>query len=285
MSFLETASSISAGEAAHGQASVSIEKGQHITFGRFPRFGVLEEADYYYEESYSEDNPFQVEWTRKNTFANLYYTVPSGFEPIEWLVLETDGQTALLISRYIILRRHFDACNYNAEAVHNESASLERFLNEDFMAAAFTEEEKQRIVPSKIRNEIYKKISGHSDNEDIGIADIDDEKFAVDSAIIKVEHIFSLSLKEALHYFQDDESRKCGMRNSSKGEESYWLRDFADLSGEEYCYGGIGMLLSNYKEGCGQGFVVDDCGKLDLKSIGERIGVRPVMRIALQAFA
>ncbi|MCR5661839.1 MAG: DUF6273 domain-containing protein [bacterium] len=282
MSFPEqTNSAASEKIPADGQASASIEKGQCITFGRYPRFSVREEADYYYEESYSEDNPFQVEWTRKNTFANLYYNIPSGFEPIEWLVLETDGKTALLISRHLILRRHFDACDYNAEAVHCEFASLELFLNENFMAVAFTDEEKRRIVPCKIRNEIYKKIGAHSDSDVVGIAEIDEEKFAVDSAIIKVEHIFSLSLKEALHYFQDDESRKCGLRNSAQGEESYWLRDFADLSGEEYSYGGIGMRLDNYKEGCGNGFVVDDFGALNLEPIHECIGVRPVMRITL----
>lgn len=282
MSFPEqTNSAASEKIPADGQASASIEKGQCITFGRYPRFSVREEADYYYEESYSEDNPFQVEWTRKNTFANLYYNIPSGFEPIEWLVLETDGKTALLISRHLILRRHFDACDYNAEAVHCEFASLELFLNEDFMAVAFTDEEKRRIVPCKIRNEIYKRADKLSDNDDKGIAEIDDEKFAADSAIIKVEHIFCLSLKEALYYFQDNESRKCGWRNIAKGAECFWLRDFVDLSGEEYSYGYCGLLLAHYKEGCGQGIAVDESGELVLKAIDECIGVRPVMRITL----
>ena len=283
MSFTETENNAElCGEAmALEKSSGAVEKGQFLTFGRYPRFAGCDEADYYYEESYSEETPCQISWNRKNTFANVHFAVFSGFEPIEWQVLETDGKTALLVSRYVVFRRNFDACNYNAEAVHNRIASLELFLNEDFMAAAFTEEERQRIVPCKIRHEIYKRAGKLGGNRDIGIINIDDENFAQDSALIKVEYIFSLSLKEALYYFKDDVSRKCGLRNSAKGAESYWLRDFADLSGEKYGYGYIGLLESKYKDGCGQGMVVDEFGALSMEAIDECLGVRPVMRITL----
>ncbi len=66
----------------------------------------------------------------------------NGMEAIEWMVLESDGEQALLISRYGL-----DVQPYHTEdaEVTWETCSLRQWLNGDFLNAAFTREEQARL--------------------------------------------------------------------------------------------------------------------------------------------
>ncbi len=75
----------------------------------------------------------------------------NGREPIEWIVLavdETEGK-ALIISRFGL-----DARPYNTEFtdVTWETCTLRAWLNDDFLSTAFTEEERNAIVPTAVDN-------------------------------------------------------------------------------------------------------------------------------------
>ena len=101
--------------------------------------------------------------------------------PIEWLVLESDNETALLISRYAL-----DCMSYNNEltAASWEASTIRKWLNDEFYNQAFNAEEARNIVRSNI------SASGNS-----GSATKDE--------------VFLLSVAEVNAYFASNEARQC----------------------------------------------------------------------------
>jgi len=106
----------------------------------------------------------------------------NGKEPIEWQVLEIKDGKALLISKYGL-----DEKPYNTEykLVTWETCTLRRWLNNDFMNAAFTGEEQGRITFTNVDNS---KSQGYSGWSTTGGSNTQDK-------------IFLLSYAEANRYF------------------------------------------------------------------------------------
>lgn len=102
--------------------------------------------------------------------------------PIEWLVLETDGQKALLISRYGL-----DAKPYNTEYTDTtwEKCSLRAWLNEEFINKAFSTSEQAAILTTTVDNS---SAQGYS-------------KWNGDGGKTTQDKIFLLSYAEANKYF------------------------------------------------------------------------------------
>lgn len=65
-------------------------------------------------------------------------------EPIEWIVLETDGKSAKLLSRYGLTTKAYD--EHGFWPVTWENCTLRAWLNNEFLNTAFTEEEQQRLL-------------------------------------------------------------------------------------------------------------------------------------------
>jgi len=132
--------------------------------------------------------------------------------PIEWLVLENDGETALLISRYAL-----DCQPYHATKWENttwEKCTLRKWLNNEFYNRAFSANEKQSIFKSNVsadKNPVYSGTAGKATKD----------------------NVFLLSIVEAEQYFGSDEERK-GVQTAyatQKGSYTYgggtclwWLR-------------------------------------------------------------
>ena len=78
-------------------------------------------------------------------FGSFYQSAGTGTaEPLEWLVLQEDDKTMLLISRYIIdTRRLHDSFTPTCWA----DCDLRAWLNGGFFDTAFTDAEKERILP------------------------------------------------------------------------------------------------------------------------------------------
>ena len=79
---------------------------------------------------------------------------------IEWIVLQKEGNKALLISRYGL-----DAQPYNAEYTKDvtwETCTLRTWLNDTFMNKAFTEEEQKAILTANVDNSSIQGYSGWS---------------------------------------------------------------------------------------------------------------------------
>ena len=72
-----------------------------------------------------------------------------GAEPIEWLVLERDGDRALLMSRYLLHSMpYFDGTG----PVQWETCDARAWLNGDFFHTAFNDEERARIEETEVDN-------------------------------------------------------------------------------------------------------------------------------------
>ncbi len=111
----------------------------------------------------------------------------NGEEPIRWKVIAIEDGKALVISSFAL-----DSGPYNTEytAMTWENCSLRKWLNEDFLSAAFTEEEQGYISVSHLVN---------NDNPVSGKPGGNDTE----------DRIFLLSIEEAETYFGSDEERQC----------------------------------------------------------------------------
>ena len=136
----------------------------------------------------------------------------NGKEDIEWLVLEVKDGKALVISKYAI-----DCKPYNTSytAVTWETCTLRKWLNNDFINAAFSADEKAMIPTVTVSAD---KIPDYSTNPGNATQD----------------QVFLLSITEANKYFSSDSARQCkptefavaggAYVNSSNGNCWWWLR-------------------------------------------------------------
>lgn len=75
----------------------------------------------------------------------------NGKEPIEWLVLDRDGDRALLLSKYALDYQSFMPFYEPVTEPYTwESCSLRRWLNGTFLNAAFNSSERQRLLTTTV---------------------------------------------------------------------------------------------------------------------------------------
>ena len=176
--------------------------------------------------------------------------------PIEWLVLDRDGDKALLISRYGL-----DAQPYNTEwtNVTWETCALRTWLNGTFMNKAFTSEEQKGIELTNVDNS---KSQGYSEWDNDGGNNTQDK-------------IFLLSYAEANKYFDvtlnDDNNTKSRVEptayaiaqgaytsssnKTASGEEAgaWWLRSpgyFQDFAARVSTGGSLNIETVNLVDYC-----------------------------------
>ncbi len=107
--------------------------------------------------------------------------------PIEWLVLEAKGNEAFLISRHAMDCRKY----YGSQSsITWEQCDLRKWLNNEFLKAAFSAEEQKRIKVTHLEN------ANNTQHGTPGGNSTDDR-------------IFCLSLAEAGRYFKNDGDRQC----------------------------------------------------------------------------
>ena len=186
------------------------------TYGQeiYDMFGVVEEGAYINFGAYEQDN-----------------TTSNGKEDIEWLVLEVKDGKALVISKYALDRKEYNA---SCADVTWETCTLRKWLNNDFINAAFSAEEKAMIptvTVSADKNPDYSTNPGNATQD----------------------QVFLLSITQVNRYLGD--TRKCiptayavaeGSENSCS---SWWLRSPGeDQNNATYCYHIIqseGMTVHN----------------------------------------
>ena len=133
--------------------------------------------------------------------------------PIEWLVLESDGETALLISRYAL-----DAEPYNNKLIDTtwEKCTLRRWLNNDFYNRAFSAEEKKTILVSDVSAD---KNPRHDTDPGNATKDL----------------VFLLSIVEAKKYFANKEARMCAATDYAIKQGTYTNSDYT-VDGRKACW-------------------------------------------------
>ena len=139
----------------------------------------------------------------------------NGQEPIEWIVLDAQGESRLLISKYAL-----DAHAYNSTYtdITWEKCTLRDWLNNSFLNEAFSANEKKAILTTSVDNS---KSQGYS-------------RYRANGGNNTEDQIFLLSYTEAWKYFASDSSRTCkptayakaqgAYVNDSNGNCWWWLR-------------------------------------------------------------
>lgn len=140
----------------------------------------------------------------------------NGKEDIEWLVLEVKDGKALVISKYALDCNQY---NTNEKDVTWETCTLRRWLNNDFINAAFSAEEKAMIPTVTVSADKNPRWSTNSGNA-------------------TQDQVFLLSITEADKYFSSDSARECKPTDfavangayvySENGNCVWWLRSPGD---------------------------------------------------------
>ncbi len=110
----------------------------------------------------------------------------NGKEPISWQVLAVEGDRALLAADVCL-----DCEPYYTELkpVTWETCSVRKWLGNDFLNAAFTAEERKKVLTVTLKNENNPEYGTQGGND-------------------TTDRVFLLSIAEAEKYFKDDEARK-----------------------------------------------------------------------------
>lgn len=108
-------------------------------------------------------------------------------EPIEWCILDKKDDRILVITRYAIEIKQYNAKD---ESITWENCSLRKWLNGTFLKTAFTKEERAMIIKATVSadmNPSYRRSAGNS----------------------TTDQIFLLSIEEVTKYFSSDNARQC----------------------------------------------------------------------------
>jgi hypothetical protein len=116
----------------------------------------------------------------------------NGLEPIEWIVLDTQQNKSLLISKYGLTSEYFDRYGTFGKVTW-EASSLRKWLNQDFLTSVFSEEEQPTIVKTYVDNSAGQ---GNTDYKSVWMNNTNDQ-------------VYLLSYAEINKYFPDNESRAC----------------------------------------------------------------------------
>ena len=133
--------------------------------------------------------------------------------PIEWVVLENDGETALLISRYALDCKLY---NEKKEDTTWETCTLRGWLNNEFFNKAFSAEEKQSILQSDVsadKNPEYSTNPGNATKD----------------------KVFLLSVVEANKFFKSKDARKCAPTDYAIQQGAY-TSDSSKVEGRKACW-------------------------------------------------
>lgn len=137
----------------------------------------------------------------------------NGTENIEWLVLARENNKILVISDKALDRQLYD----NADVTW-ENCSLRKWLNDSFLNAAFSEEERALIQSTTLS------------------ADKNPE-YSSDPGTATTDKVFLLSINEAEKYFNSDEARKCAPTAYAKAQGALTSIDVYETpSGAATCW-------------------------------------------------
>ena len=141
----------------------------------------------YGEEKYNLIKNIKVGDTYKFGSYEQNNKTSDGKEEIEWIVLEKDGMSLLLISKYALDCQQYDTSYTN---VTWGTCSLRKWLNGTFINNAFSTAEQNMIQSTTVtadKNLSYSTSPGNN----------------------TTDKVFLLSITEANKYFKSDEARKC----------------------------------------------------------------------------
>ena len=143
----------------------------------------------------------------------------NGKEMIEWIVLDKQEGSILVISKYGLDAQVF---NPNEEEVYWENSSLRSWLNGRFPDNSFSRENPSDVLQTTLLSYKYPVTEETEDVEDLILEEYETR-----------DRIFLLSSAELLEYYPDESTRRCdateyaienGVAASADNSCSWWLR-------------------------------------------------------------
>jgi len=131
--------------------------------------------------------------------------VINGAEKIEWIPLTEINGEILLVSRYILDYKDFNDTT-QAVATSWENSTLRNWLNEEFYNKAFSNEEKRKIISTKVQDFKNDNANGNT----------------------TIDNVFVLNMKQVCEYFDSEDDRATVSTDYAKTQksyitDSYWL--------------------------------------------------------------
>ena len=150
-------------------------------------------------------------------FGNYPQDGNRSISPIEWLVLDVKENEALIVSRYGLDCKQY---SHDFHGTRWEDCDLRKWLNNDFIKYAFSEEEAKRIKVSELKNE-------------------DNHKYRTKGGNDTKDRIFCLSIDEAEQYFSSDKDRQCQPTAYARNQGVLAIRDYCSWwlrsPGAQFC--------------------------------------------------
>lgn len=104
----------------------------------------------------------------------------SAASTVSWLTIATKDDQSLLMSKSVLAFKPYDTSGTNSLWEH---ASLRRWLNEDFYAKAFSDDEKQSILPTQLDS-----TDESSEADNVFLLNIDEAKTYLDDQTMKADN-------------------------------------------------------------------------------------------------
>lgn len=182
-------------------------------------------------------------------------------KPIDWIILGNNGDTYLLISKYILDARPYDSSH---QELKWENSELRQWLNEDFYDQAFNDEEKARIVATSPYDRRPQLIHTNDDGTESLVLPEDD----------LLDKVFLFTTYEAKDYFHTDAARAGKPTEDAKGK----VMSSVD---SEKCIWWLSSLGNN-----GAASFVDEKGHITVSEgipTAAKYGVRPLIVITTES--
>lgn len=169
----------------------------------------------------------------------------NGKEMIEWVVLDKQAGSILVISRYVLDAQAF---NPNSEEVYWENSSLRSWLNGRFPDNSFSREDPSNVLQTTLINNRYPEQT----EEEEDTSELIFEEYETK------DRIFLLSSAELEEFYPNTENRLClateyaienGVAANADNSCSWWLRSpGADRTSTEYVWNQYGTVGSSMHE-------------------------------------
>ncbi|MBQ4151329.1 MAG: hypothetical protein IJC81_05960 [Clostridia bacterium] len=172
--------------------------------------------------------------------------------PVEWIVVDIDGENALLLSRYAI-----DAKPYHSEAEESswQDSTIRIWLNGEFYETAFANSVFE-IIEKDLKNDV-----GENTKDKVFLLSKAEVEYYFSSEKSKIAKATSAAIKKGVYAFNGFKDEEAELNGNCR----YWLRSSDLNDGGAQRVNGVGKI-----------------DKLGFKANTLQVGVRPAMWVKIK---
>lgn len=123
------------------------------------------------------------------SMGSIPFGVDEDSEPLEWVVIKTEGDKALLLSKYIL---NADGYEESQPSVTWETSAMRKYLNSEFINKVFSKKDQNAIVNSDVinnNNAEYGTNCGNNTKDKVFLLSVDEiNEYLKDRAVAKYKN-------------------------------------------------------------------------------------------------